>query len=45
LQHWLAAFEASAEMAAIMEKVPVWHAGDARRSTCFATSALSQQTA
>ena len=45
LQQWLAVFEASAEMAAIMEKVPLWHAGDAPRTTCFATSALHQQTA
>lgn len=36
LQRWLAGFEASAAFAAVMEKVPVWQAGDAPRTTCFA---------
>jgi glutathione S-transferase len=36
LQHWLATFEASPSFAAVMEKVPVWQAGDAPRLSCFA---------
>jgi glutathione S-transferase len=37
LQRWLAAFEASAAFAAVMEKVPTWKAGDTPRTTHFAT--------
>jgi glutathione S-transferase len=36
LQRWLAAFEGSSAFAAVMEKVPVWQAGDAPRITRFA---------
>ena len=36
LQRWLAAFEASPALAAVMEKLPLWQAGDAPRTTCFA---------
>jgi glutathione S-transferase len=36
LNRWLEAFEASAAFAAVMKKVPVWHAGDAPRNTRFA---------
>ena len=36
LQRWLAAFEASPAFAAVMEKMPVWQAGDAPRITRFA---------
>jgi glutathione S-transferase len=35
LQRWLAGFEASPAFAAVMEKVPVWQAGDAPRITRF----------
>ena len=38
LQRWLAACESSAAFAAVMEKLPVWHAGDAPRITRFARS-------
>jgi glutathione S-transferase len=37
LQRWLAGFEASAAFAAAMHKVPAWQAGDAPRTTRFAT--------
>ncbi len=36
LQRWLRAFEASNTLAAVMEKVPVWKAGDPPRLTRFA---------
>jgi glutathione S-transferase len=36
LQSWLAAFEASPALASVMEKVPLWKAGDAPRLTRFA---------
>jgi glutathione S-transferase len=36
LQRWLAAFEASPALAAVMEKVPAWRASDAPEITRFA---------
>jgi glutathione S-transferase len=36
LQRWLAAFEASSALAAVMEKVPAWRASDAPGITRFA---------
>lgn len=40
LQRWLAAFEASAAFAAVMHKVPVWHAGQAPHITRFAADSV-----
>lgn len=36
LRRWLAEFEASPALAAVMQKVPVWHPGDAPYITRFA---------
>lgn len=36
LQRWLAGFEASPTLAAVMEKIPLWEAGDATHLTRFA---------
>ncbi len=36
LQRWLTAFEASSALAAVMEKMPAWTAGDAAHLTRFA---------